>query len=112
MQKIKNLKQAENLAEIYLDITADDLNYPSEIEDITGYGSSNTCSLCFVRDEDAETSDETCKDCFYVLLTGERCTEGVNAYTYDAIKGISVEEVVIAVGERGRYINTLLKGVE
>ena len=109
----KNLKEFEKLINRYETITMSEVkecekNHCSSFygkiiaNDLTGYGSINSCSLCRIANYD-------CKECVYVTEAGHRCHNDLNAKTYAAIgRAKTPIQLCNAFRERAKFMKRIL----
>lgn len=119
---IHNLREAKRLEKIYREFTTveiekyykNDLDVEEIAPEITGFGSTTTCSLCTALDtmNTYTPSKDTCKGCFYLVATGSFCSEGPNKETYDAIeRADEILNLYFAFRERANHIMGLLHDI-
>jgi len=133
VSSMKNLKEFKELIKNYRSITMEELiqeklnlpnrysaedledeeDYPALIiSNLTGYGSTGTCSLCFVKDH--YNFDFPCKDCvwFDSEFTMNPCINHNTFLNIDEAK--SLEDLFKAVKARADYMEEWLlkKGIK
>lgn len=124
--EVKNLKEAKELVELYRSITIENLK-ESSIEEITGFGSSSTCTLCTALYITKFNIGDTCKNCIYKYNTEDsfgliyNCFKGDNKITYDKLE-VNMEsrhdffeptiDTLKAINDRADHIENLINKIE
>jgi len=107
-----NKKEFDALIIKYESITIDDILKDAYCKNITiamiakkltGYGSTNSCTLCIAIGLISLRSN--CKDCEWVKLTGEKCYLSINEDTYVAVfQAKTYGELLEAFRNRAKYM--------
>jgi len=108
--KPKNIKEARELVKRYETITLEEIkNMYCDANDLTGFGSIETCTLCIKADYD-------CSDCIYHKIDkfgfGDtvRCYDDDNAKTYDRIDEADTPvKLRNAFRARAKHIKSILE---
>lgn len=73
---------------------------------ITGFGSTDTCTLCGAVNYEDSVS---CHDCFWYKATTAKCFRGFNGNTYDPIATAKTAIMLrVAIDERAKYMLNVL----
>lgn len=113
-----NIIEFEKLIERYENITLEDLakidGEPSnKLSKITGFG-TNFCTLCkaamqLYYDNHAKNK-HFCNYCVYVKITGSKCLEDINKFTYEAISQAKTDkELLYTIRKRAKHMKAIIK---
>ncbi len=110
--KPKNLKEFKTLKKRYESITLKEMKEQSQYHDymkgvaeiLTGFGNSDTCSLCT---KDGKEID--CDDCVYLIETKDFCDGEINYETYEGILNADTPiKLRNAFRARAKHMKTLI----
>ena len=83
------------------------------MQEIMGFNSMGTCILCLAVKDFNKSANRTftnCNKCAYVVLTGDKCFNGINEKTYKAIEhAIEEDELLDAVHARTVHMEDIYK---
>uniref|UniRef100_A0A6M3KXS5 Uncharacterized protein n=1 Tax=viral metagenome TaxID=1070528 RepID=A0A6M3KXS5_9ZZZZ len=87
----------------YRYLSSEDILVAQSVQnELTGFGSYKTCTLCKAINDD-------CKECVYIHCTGCICSEGANVITFDQIyTAKNAKKLLAAYIERAKHMRMLI----
>jgi len=109
--KAKNIKEAKELVDRYESITLEEIEGDGRgylnVEILTGFGSTDSCTLCQAVSH--KSCIPNCGECFYEIITATLCDQGVNAESFDGICGADTPiKLRNAFRARAKHIRKLI----
>ena len=101
--KPKNLKEFKALIKRYESITLEEIKKAGNIhfapDKLTGFGTSDTCTLCKIE----------CFECVYHVNTENHCNDGINQKTYrEIVYADTPTKLLNAFRARAKHMKTLI----
>ena len=113
---VNNLKEAKELLEIYKSITLEQLEEAygdkflfkmgdAVLNEITGFGRTNSCILCLAV-------NEVCENCIYSFRLQERNVPCLDKIYNEICNAMNAEDLFAAIQKRISYLNNVIQWFE